>query len=85
LDGSIKAYEQAGVHCKEVPRMLWEKKEKARLEECDAPRRAAPPPPLPPFPPPRSVAVLPPAVGAGTASPAATRSSPSGGRSTARA
>jgi hypothetical protein len=33
LDGSIKAYEQAGVHCKEVPRMLWEKKEKARLEE----------------------------------------------------
>jgi intraflagellar transport protein 140 len=42
LDGSIKAYEQAGVHCKEVPRMLWEKKEKARLEECDAPS-----PPLP--------------------------------------
>ncbi len=33
LEGAIKAYEQAGVHCKEVPRMLWEKKEKARLEE----------------------------------------------------
>jgi intraflagellar transport protein 140 len=34
VEGAIKAYEQAGVNCKEVPRMLWEKKEKARLEEC---------------------------------------------------
>ena len=31
------ATEDAGVHCKEVPRMLWEKKDKTRLEECDAP------------------------------------------------
>ena len=65
LDGSIKAYEQAGVHCKEVPRMLWEKKEKARLEECDAPCCTAPT---------RSFLVLPPADDAGTAKPAATRS-----------
>jgi intraflagellar transport protein 140 len=40
LEGAIKAYEQAGVHCKEVPRMLWEKKEKARLEECAPPSPA---------------------------------------------
>ncbi len=37
LAGAIKAYEEAGVHCKEVPRMLWEKKDKTRLEECDIP------------------------------------------------
>jgi intraflagellar transport protein 140 len=37
LAGAIKAYEDAGVHCKEVPRMLWEKKDKTRLEECDGP------------------------------------------------
>jgi len=26
-------YEQAGVQCKEVPRMLWERKERGKLEE----------------------------------------------------
>jgi len=33
VEGAIKAYEQAGVQCKEVPRMLWERKDKQRLEE----------------------------------------------------